>query len=57
MLNESHAPQRQREMPIRMLLARAHHDGRGGRPGKVELMTGIDGASIEPVRRIVRRAG
>jgi len=56
MLNEAHAPERQRDMPIRVLLARMRHDGCGGRPGRVELMTGIDGASNEPVRRIVLRA-
>jgi hypothetical protein len=42
MLNEVHAPDRQREMPIRVLLARARHDGCGGRAGRVELLTGID---------------
>ena len=57
MLNEAHAPERQRDMSIRVLLARMRHDGCGGRPGRVELMTGIDGASNEPVRRIVLRAG
>jgi hypothetical protein len=57
MLNESHAPDRQREMPIRVLLARARHDGRGGRAGRVELLTGIDGVSSQPVRRLVLRAG
>jgi hypothetical protein len=29
------------------------HDGCGGRAGKVELLTGIEGASSRPVRRIV----
>jgi len=28
-------------------------NGCGGRAGKVELMTGIDGASSRPVRKIV----
>jgi hypothetical protein len=57
MLSETHAPKHQREMPIRVLLARARHDGCGGRAGRVELLTGIDGASSRPVRRIVLRAG
>lgn len=57
MLNESHAPDRQRGMPLRVLLARARHDGCGGRPGRVELITGIDGVSSRPVRRIVLRGG
>ena len=36
MLNESDAPERQRDMPIRVLLARARHDGlwRQGRKGR-----------------------
>ena len=53
MLNEEHAPGRQRDMPLRVLLARMRHDGCGGRPARVELLTGIDGVSSEPVRRIV----
>jgi hypothetical protein len=56
-LSEVRAPERQRDLPIRVLLARARHDGCGGRPGRVELLTGIDGASSRPVRRIVLRAG
>jgi hypothetical protein len=45
MLNEAHAPERQRDMPIRVLLARARHDGCGGLPAKAELLTGIEGVS------------
>jgi hypothetical protein len=56
MLNESHATDRQRETPIRVLLHRMRHDGRGGRPGRVELLSGIDGVSSGPVQRIVLRA-
>jgi len=33
------------------------HDGCGGLAGKAELLTGIDGASSRPVRRIVLLAG
>jgi hypothetical protein len=44
-------------MPIRVLLARARHDGCGGRAGRVELLTGIDGVGSRPVRRIVLRSG
>jgi hypothetical protein len=29
------------------------HDGCGGRAGKVELLTGVDGASSGPLRRIL----
>ena len=44
MINEVHAPDRQRDMPLRVLLARARHEG-GGRAGRAELLTGIDGVS------------
>ena len=57
MLNEVHAPERQRETPLRVLLHRMRHDGCGGLAGKAELLTGIDGVSSRPVRRIVLRAG
>jgi len=46
MHNESHAA-RWRE--------RMHHDGCGVLAGKVEFMTGIEGVSRRPVRRIVLR--
>lgn len=55
MLNETHASDRQRETPLRVLLSRMRHDGCGGRTGRVELMTGVDGVSSRPVRRIVPR--
>jgi hypothetical protein len=32
------------------------HDGCGGLAAKAELLTGIDGASSRPVRKIVLRA-
>jgi hypothetical protein len=54
MMNEVHAAQR--DMLIREIIARARHDGCGGRAGKVELLTGIDGSS-RPVRKILLRAG
>jgi hypothetical protein len=53
MLNEAHTTGRRREMPLRALLARARHEGCGGIAGKAELLTGIDGVSSRPVRRIV----
>jgi hypothetical protein len=40
------------EMLIREIIDRMRHDGCGGRAGKVEL-TGIEGVSSRPVRRIV----
>jgi hypothetical protein len=51
MLSETHTPQR--DMLIRDIIARTRHDGCGGRAGKVELLTGIEGASSRPVRKIV----
>ena len=39
--------------PLSEILARMRHDGCGGRAGKAELLTGIDGVSSRPVRRIV----
>jgi hypothetical protein len=51
MLNETHTAQR--DLPIRAILARMRHDGCGGRAGKVELLTGIEGVSSRPVRRIL----
>ena len=39
-------------LPISDILARARHDGGGGRAGKAELLTGIAAASSRPVRRI-----
>jgi hypothetical protein len=56
MLNESHATQRQRDMPLRVLLARLRHEGCGGGAGRAELMSGVDGVSSWPVRRIVLRS-
>ena len=40
---------------IREILDRMRHDGCGGRAGKAELLTGIEGATSRPVRRIVLR--
>jgi hypothetical protein len=54
MLNEAHMPEHQRGgMLLRVLIGRMRHDGCGGRPGRAELLTGIDGVSSRPVRKIV----
>ena len=50
MFSETHAAQG--DMLIRDILDRMRHDGCGGRPGRVELLTSIEGSSL-PVRRIV----
>jgi hypothetical protein len=47
-----HATDRQRETPIRVLLHRMRHDGCGGCPGRVELLTGIDGVSSQLCERV-----
>ena len=48
--SETHAPQS--DLPIRDIIKRMRHDGCGGRPGRAELLTGIEGASSRPVRKI-----
>jgi hypothetical protein len=55
MFNEAHANDAQRGMLIRDILDKMRHDGCGGRAGKAELLTGIEGVSSRPVRRIVLR--
>ena len=51
MLSETRAPGS--DLPIREIIKRMRHDGCGGRPGRAELLTGIEGASSRPVRRIL----
>ena len=51
MHNEGHAPWRDRT--LRYILVRMRHDRCGGRAARAELLTGIDGVSSRPVRRIV----
>ena len=53
MLNEAHMSAPQRGMVLRVLIGRMRHDGCGGRAGRAELLTGIDGVSSRPVRKIV----
>jgi len=40
-------------MRIHDIIAKMRHNGCGGRPGRVELLTGVEGASSRPVRKIV----
>jgi hypothetical protein len=56
MVNETHAG-RWCDLRLDELLARTRHGGCGGLPGRAELLTGIEGASSRPVRRIVLWAG
>jgi hypothetical protein len=57
MLNEAHTGQRRGSQPLRVLIARRRHEGSGGGVGRAELVTGIDGVSSRPARRIVLREG
>jgi hypothetical protein len=57
MPNAAHITERLRGTVLRVLLSRMRHDGCGGRAARVELLTGVDGVSSRPVRRIVLRAG
>ena len=51
MFNEVHSAQR--TMLIRDILDKMRHDGCGGGAGRAELVSGIEGVSSRPVRRIV----
>ena len=51
MLSEIYSPQR--DMLIRDIVKLMRHAGCGGRASKVELISGIEGASSRPVRKIV----
>ena len=51
MLNEAHMLAG--NMTIRAIIAKMRHDGCGGHAGKAELLTGIEGVSSRPVRKIV----
>jgi hypothetical protein len=58
MINEAPMSERRRGLALRVLISLIHHDSPcGGRAGRVELLSGIEGASSRPVRRIVLRAG
>jgi hypothetical protein len=54
-INESHA--RWRDRSLRQILARMRHDGCGGLAGRAELLSGGEGVSSRPVRKIVLREG
>jgi hypothetical protein len=41
------------DLPIRTILDKMRHNGCGGLAGKAELLSGIEGVSSRPVRRIV----
>ena len=56
MINEAHAG-RWRDRALFDILKQMRHDGCSGLPGRAELLTGVEGVSSRPVRRIVLRAG
>ena len=51
--DDHQAHQRWGDLPIREIIARMRHDGCGGGVGRAELVSGIEGVSSRPVRRIV----
>ena len=51
LVNEAHA--RWRARSFRDIIARMRHDGCGGLAAKGELLTGIEGVSSRPMRKIV----
>ena len=53
MLNEAHMSEHRRRVVLRVLISRMRHEGCGGRAARAELLTGIDGVSSRPVRRIM----
>jgi hypothetical protein len=56
LVNQAHSPQAY--MAIRVILDRMRHEGCGGRAGKAELLSGIEGVvSSRPVRKILLREG
>jgi hypothetical protein len=55
MISETHTPRG--ALTIREILTHMRHDRCGGRPGRVELVTGVEGSSSRPVRRIVLQEG
>jgi hypothetical protein len=42
---------------LRDIIEKMRHDGCGGRAGRAELITGLEGVSSGPVRRILLREG
>jgi hypothetical protein len=54
-INEAHAATSMRGRPLSEILHLFRHDRCGGLPGKAELLSGVEGASAGPVRRILLR--
>jgi hypothetical protein len=56
MVNEGQAPWHVCSS-LAAILGAMRHDGCGGRVAKAELLSGVEGVSSRPVRRIVLRDG
>jgi hypothetical protein len=56
-LNEAHVSDAQRNMPLRDPVTPCGNDGCGGQAARAKLLTGIDGVSGRPVRKIILLAG
>ena len=56
MISETHIPVPAVTL-LRDILERMRHERCGGLAGKAELLTGIEGVSSRPVRKIVLREG
>jgi hypothetical protein len=52
MINEAQSPWHVHS-PLVAILAQMRHDGCGGRAARAELVTGVEGVSSRPVRKIV----
>jgi hypothetical protein len=57
MINEAPLSEARRGLALYVLISRITHAGCGGWVGRAELLTGINGVSSRPVRRIVLLAG
>jgi hypothetical protein len=55
MVNQVHAAKS--DLPLRDIIEKMRHEGCGGLAGKVELLSGVEGVSSRPVRRILLREG
>ena len=56
MISETHIPVPAVTL-LRDIIEKMRHDGCGGRAGRAELITGLEGVSSGPVRRILLREG
>jgi len=55
LFDEAHLSPGERATLLRIFLARVRHEGCGGRAGRAELLSDVEGVSGRPVHRIVLR--